>query len=187
MSFMEERMPVPEPVRAYTLLRDQALSPSPTDLGFTPSVELHNVWGVLFELGFSEGAVTLVSLADGTTSLYFGHGAGIIGSGARENVKRASRSLLSVAEDYVPELSQTDSFPLPDIRRVVFNVLTFSGPLTVDVAREEVEREGNGLLPLYAAGQAVLNEIRRPLEEPRRLPTAGEPDLMIENDARWAM
>jgi hypothetical protein len=159
---MMERMPVPEPVQAIKDLRSQVLSLSPADIGLTQSEEHPNVWGVLMELGFPEGVATLVSLADGSTSLYLGHGGGTIGAGSHENVKRASCELLRTAERYIRALSPARSFPLPDIGRAVFYVLTFSGPLTAEIGQEEVfESEGHELLPLFVAGNAVLTEIGR--------------------------
>ena len=39
-----------------------------------------DVWGVLMELGLEQGVATMVAFADGTVSLYFSGGGGIIGA-----------------------------------------------------------------------------------------------------------
>ena len=46
------------------------------EFGGTP--EMPVVWGVVMETGYPEAVVTLVSLGDRTTSLYFSNGGGII-------------------------------------------------------------------------------------------------------------
>ena len=63
-----------EPAAIYTRMRDGILSLAPAEAGIVPSPQCPHVWGVLAELGFDDGCVTLVSLADGTTSLYFSGG-----------------------------------------------------------------------------------------------------------------
>lgn len=86
-----------------------------------------NVWGILMETGYPQAVVTLVSLADGTTSLYFSHGGGVIGGGQHETVARASKSFVIAAEGYYPKMTLTKSFPFPPVGRVKFYVLTYSG------------------------------------------------------------
>ena len=46
------------------------------------------------EMAFPEGAATLVSLADGTTSMYTSTGGGVIGGGAHDAVVQAGRAFL---------------------------------------------------------------------------------------------
>ncbi|MFQ5917942.1 MAG: hypothetical protein ACE5I0_09060, partial [Candidatus Binatia bacterium] len=124
--------PVPEPARIIRDLRTQVLTLSPEQIGISPSSAYPHVWGILMETGYPEALATLVSLADGTTSLYLGHGGGIIGGGDHENVRRATKAFLAVAEAHRESLAPTQSFPLPNVGRVKFYVLTFDGTLTAD-------------------------------------------------------
>src|SRR5688572_16670054 len=45
---------------------------------------------VVFDWGMGNGSATLVAFDDGTTSLYFSGGGGIIGAGAHDAVRRAA-------------------------------------------------------------------------------------------------
>ena len=56
------------------------------------------VFGVVVDLGLGGAAITVVALADGTTSLYTSTGGGVIGAGARPAVAAASRALIAEAE-----------------------------------------------------------------------------------------
>lgn len=56
------------------------------------------VWGILMETGYPQGIATLVSLADGTTSLYFSNGDGMIGGGQHANIAQASKAFVAAAE-----------------------------------------------------------------------------------------
>jgi len=73
---------------------------SPARLGVFPSEALPNVWGVLMETGYSPAVVTLVALADGTTSLCFGSGGGVIGAEKYGAVREATAAFIAAAEHH---------------------------------------------------------------------------------------
>jgi hypothetical protein len=60
----------------YRGLRAQALQLTAAQVGPADAV-----FGVLMETGYPEAVVSLVALSDGTASLYFSNGGGIIGTG----------------------------------------------------------------------------------------------------------
>ncbi len=157
---MPDRQPVPEPVDVVKDLRTRVLSMSPADLGLSPSQQLPNVWGILMEIGYPETLAGLVVLADGTSSLYLGHGGGFIGGGEHASVRTASARFLSVADRYHAGLQATRTFPYPDVGRVKFYVLTFSGILFADADEEELVQKAHKLAELFYAGHGVLTELR---------------------------
>jgi hypothetical protein len=92
--------------------------------------------------GYPAGTATLVTLADGTTSLCTSTGGGIIGGGGHARVAAASRSFLAVVEDHLGLMS-------PD--------------LDSDVADAPEDDLGHGRHPLstvFYAGHDVLTELR---------------------------
>lgn len=152
--------PIPIPAPIYTQLRNRILSLSPAEIGIKPTAELPNVWGVLMELGFPNGAAILVCLAEGTTSLYFGSGGGILGSGCLESVAKASRAFMAVAEGSSQQMDATDVFPLPRISKVRFYVLAFGEALTSEVDEAVLNRGKHALSRLFFYGQEVITQIR---------------------------
>src|SRR5918999_4541050 len=59
---------------AYRDLRRLALHLDPSAAGLQATPSLPRVFGVMMETGYPTGCATLVALADGTASLYFGAG-----------------------------------------------------------------------------------------------------------------
>lgn len=144
----------------YTNLRSMILNANPKDIGIEPSDAVPNVWGVLMEFRVSGTVVTLVSLADGTTSIYFSSGGGIIGAGEYEEVARASKNLVALAESYYNQVEPTTQFPLPLPGRIRFYLLTFSGVYTVERGEEQLVRQEDRFWPLFHAGNEVITQIR---------------------------
>jgi hypothetical protein len=60
-------------------LRDRLLTSSAEEVGLTGEDAKAKVWGVMMEVTFPTGAITLVSVRDGTASLYASNGGGILG------------------------------------------------------------------------------------------------------------
>ncbi len=144
----------------YETLRNKVLSLNPKDIGIVPTQESPNVWGILMELGYKSAVVTLVSLADGTTSLYFGNGGGMIGGSAHATVVQSTRNFLAEAENYYQQMSRTETFPLPDVGRVKFHVLTFTGNFTADADENELGNKKHEFSPLFYSGQDVITQFR---------------------------
>jgi len=152
--------PVPEPTQVIRNLRNMVLSLSPDQIGVTQSPKYPHVWGLLMETGHPQALVTLVSLADGTASLYFGHGGGVIGGGEHASVRQAVQVFIASAEEYRAELVPTSEFPLPDVGRVKFYLLTFSGVLTADADENDLGDGGHELSDLFYAGHNVIAQLR---------------------------
>lgn len=162
--------PVPKPAEIYTELRKRILSLSPGEVGVKPTAKLPNVWGILMEMGFRNGtanfgAATLVCLAEGTTSLYYSSGGGILGCGNLQPVSKASRAFLGVAEMSSPLMEVTEAFPLPRIGKVRFYVLTYAGALTGEVDEAVLNRGKHPLTRLFFYGQEVITQIRMQQEQ----------------------
>lgn len=140
-------------------MRERLLAMKASELGLSPSNSLPNVWGLLFETGYPEGPVTLLTLAEGTTSLYLPTGGGVIGAGEHIPVRVAGEALLKTTEFALPEFSGKDHSAPPN-GVVSFVALTHSG---VVCSRALEQSLGNGRAPLSAlffAGQALLSQVR---------------------------
>jgi len=108
----------PQPAETYLQLRIRIFGLTPEDVGITPSEEAPQVWGVVMEAGYEAGSATLVSLADGTTSLYYSTGGGMLGRGDYTPISEASRALVAQAEIDLPRFSKAVDYPLPEVGQV---------------------------------------------------------------------
>src|SRR5205807_5832373 len=88
-------------------LRAQILHADPTMLGFSPHLD-RPVWGAVMDMAFPDGVASLISLEDGTTSLYTSTGGGVIGGGAHQPVVDATEAFIQAVSEHVSRFSPTE-------------------------------------------------------------------------------
>ena len=143
--------------RAMKGLRDRLLTSSAAEVGLSGPDAEAKVWGVLMEVALSDGVATLVSVRDGTASLYTSTGGGILGGySARNEAKR----FVAEAEKHLASMKITKSFPYPDAGRMKFYVLTRDGVYSAETDEKEIVSGRHALFPLFVAGNEVLTALR---------------------------
>ncbi len=116
--------------------------------------------GIVVDWGFPAATATLVCMADGTTSLYYSTGGGVIGAGTHASVRRASDALLATATRLLPEISGPDDGSVPEPGLFRFHVHTPEGPRAATATVPELSSGSHPLSPLFAAAQGVITAIR---------------------------
>jgi hypothetical protein len=149
------------PSQTVDELRSMVLNLNPEEIGLTQESYPHPVFGLVMETGFADGSFTLSVLADGTTSLYFSTGGGIIGAGEHESVRKASGRLLSTAQEFHSKAKKVNTFPKPGQGEVIFYFLTFDGVLSYTALENDLGNEKDELSGLFFAAHNVLSEIRK--------------------------
>ncbi|QNN22435.1 hypothetical protein HED60_09165 [Planctomycetales bacterium ZRK34] len=142
----------------YRDLRGQALQLSPDQLGLT--IAPNEPVAILMEFSVSGNIVTLVCVTDGTTSLYFSNGGGIIGAGEHAAVRAISQKMISAAQEHLADMKQTNDFPLPLAGSVRFYCVTAEGVVTTEVAEEALAGQ-HPLSALFRQGHEVIAAIRQ--------------------------
>jgi len=142
-------------------LRAMVLGMSPEDAGLAPSPQHPRVSGLLMEMGVAEAVATLVVVVDGSVSLYFSHGGGIIGAGDHAAVRDKAEAFLAASEGSLNAMVGTPAFPPPTDGRVRFYALTFAGPLTAEADGETLAEGSHPLSRLFVAGHEVISAIRQ--------------------------
>jgi len=151
---------VPEPAQVYLQLRNRILSLNPTEAGLSPSNAAPHAWGVLMETGYPVGYASVISLADGTTSLYYSTGGGMLGSGEYTPVAEASKTLVAQAENHLQYVSLVNEFPLPEVGQVRFIILTYSGMYAGEAFEKTLAAGKHPLSPLFVRAQETLEQLR---------------------------
>jgi hypothetical protein len=154
------RKPKADPADVIRGLRDMVLTVDPATLNLTPTAGRPHVWGVLMETGYEDATASLVAFADGTTSLYFSNGGGIIGAGEHAAVREASEGLLSAAESHVGRFAPVPDAALPAPGRVRFLVRTFNGTLGAEAAEADLGAGAHPLSAVFFAAHGVITAIR---------------------------
>lgn len=145
--------------KIYDDLRQMVLTVKPEKLGLTPS-STNRVYGLLMETGYKDAVITLVSLADGTVSLYFSNGGGFIGVGQHKGPRQTSDALLAASPDFLSQASLVQSFPLPSTGNTCFYFLTFDGIYSIEVKESDLGNNKLPLSPLFAKAQDVITQLR---------------------------
>ena len=141
-------------------LREMIFNLDPNEIGITQDKLNHPVWGMVMETGFENGSFTLVTLADGTTSLYFSTGGGTIGAGEHENVRKAVGHYLTGAQYFYKNASKVEETPRPVEGEVIFYFLTFEGKSAYSAPEEKLGNGKDELSNLFYAAHGVVSEIR---------------------------
>ncbi|MEP6819662.1 MAG: hypothetical protein ABJA18_09020 [bacterium] len=148
------------PKGVYSGLRQQALSANRTDVGIAAPSPEAPAWGILMETGYDAVTVTLVALSDGTTSLYFSNGGGVIGGHDHEAVRHANGAFLIQANDSLSHLMPCETFPIPEAAQTIFYVLTDSGILKGGAPENDLGNGRHPLSTLFHAGHEVISQLR---------------------------
>jgi hypothetical protein len=150
------------PEEAHRRLREQLLSLTPERLGLDPPPRGPRVIAGLMELGSPDGTVTLAVVADGTTSLHFASGGGVLEPGESAPLRAAGSAFLAQVDAGLDVLVPAGRapLPLPGAGEVRFHALTSEGPRTAGAPLADVARADHPLRALYLAGQRVIGELR---------------------------
>jgi hypothetical protein len=141
----------------YSQLRQRVLELTPDQLGDDVGAPL---LALLMETGYPEAAATLVAVADGTTSLYFSNGGGMIGAGEHAPVREANRRFLETALSFLAQLSEVSDPTPPSEGITQFVAVTREGPLGAAAPEEELGEGRHALSELFHAGQDVITQMR---------------------------
>ena len=142
-------------------LRGMLFDLKPGDIGLTRDNFPHPVWGMIMETGFADGSFTLVALADGTTSLYFSSGGGVIGGGEHEVIREAAGHYLSGAQYFYDQAEKVDSYPTPDDGEVRFYFLGFDDVSLYAANEKKLGVGADKLSNLFYAAHGVIEELRK--------------------------
>jgi hypothetical protein len=144
-------------------LRGRILHADPAALGFWGSSG-REVWGTVMDMAFPGGVASLVSLEDGTTSLYTSTGGGVIGGGAHPAVVEATQAFLDAVAVYAAQFSPTDTDDLPEPGHIRFHALVFDGRRGADAPESDLQARTHELWPLYYSGHQVITALRMATE-----------------------
>lgn len=143
----------------YSGLRQNVVSLTEKQLGLK-GTNKNQVLAVLMETGYPEAVATLVAVSDGSASIYFSNGGGIIGAGEYAEVKKESLSFITVAGKYLSLMKKTSNYDLPRKGFTRFYVVTNGGVLTTEVLEDDLGNNKSNFSPAFYQGQKLITAIR---------------------------
>jgi len=144
-------------VDIYDAMRKQVLDLKPDQLGESGK---NPVLCVLMETGYPEAVATLVAVADGSASIYFSNGGGIIGAGEHPQGREASLKLVKGAEKYLDFLKLADQFPLPKKGNTRFYFVTPKGVMAIEAKEDDLGNNKHELSPLFHQAHELIYVIQ---------------------------
>ena len=149
-------------------VREKLLSAKPSDFGLAPTPELPRVWAAMMEMRMSKATVSLVAVAEGSTSLYISTGGGVIGAGEQDSVRDANRKLLAFIETGLDLFVPMERPPDVIDRMVSFVVLTYQGMRGARDEEKKLQDRRSPLWPAYYLAQDVIAAMRVATEKTQR-------------------
>jgi hypothetical protein len=140
-------------------LRGDVLASEPSSFGFRPRPGQPSVWGVVIDLAFSNGTVSMAALMDGSTSMYTGDGA-INGGGSHRAVVDAAKALLKETADNVDHFQSSVYDHLPPLGTVQFFALTYGGRFVANAPEDDLRERRHPLSGLFFAAHSVITALR---------------------------
>lgn len=141
----------------YTSMRGKVLELTDKDIG---ELKGKPVWAVLMETGHDGAAVTVVAVVEGTASLYFSNGGGMIGLGVHDNVRTAAFALVKGAELQLEHMKDAGKFPVPMPGQTIFYVVTPEGVFTYSAKEDDLGNKRDKLSPLFYEGHELITQMR---------------------------
>ena len=143
----------------YSPMRNMAFNVKPEDIGVILDND-EQVYGSIVDMGMGGGVATMVCFIDGTASLYFSSGGGIIGAGQHESVQKAVASYLVSIHQVLPITKATEDFnAVPEEDHHIFYLFTRTGKYTIDIDTNDIKTKETNFL--FSLSQMVLTEIRK--------------------------
>lgn len=132
---------------------------------------------MVIETGYPDAVATVIVLADGTVSLYFSTGGGLVGLGDHEQIRDAGHRLLGLGSQLTSVFDGTHDFPLPQKGRMRIYLLAYSGVLAVEAAADCPWPEPAlvGLVGRVQELFAMIRNLADQITEQREGATAGQP------------
>ena len=148
------------PSEAMRALRLQALSTPAKEFGLSPSEAFPKVYGVVIDFPIDEHTATIVSLSDGTASLYTTSTFGIIGGGSHDSVNEAAKKLVSLSDQLISKAVPSKDFSYPKKGMVRFYFLSYDGVKAINTKLSAIESDKSEYSPLFWQAQEVLTQLR---------------------------
>jgi len=144
----------------YLGLRQLALDTKPEDIGVTLDNN-EQIYAAVVDLPLTNGIATLVCFFDGTVSLYYQNGGGMLGIGQKyEEVKKAGMSFLFSAGQTLQFIKPSQNFNLPVNNLISVYLKAKENTYKAEINISNIQSQEKHIQFLNFLIQNVLNYIR---------------------------
>lgn len=115
---------------------------------------------IVMETAGNDYCYTLVAVADGSASIYYSSGGGIIGAGQHPQGGEKAKEFLNFSRQYESKLKEVKEFPLPKPGMTRFYIIKKDSTLTGEFKEDDLGNEKLKLSPLFHKGHELITIIR---------------------------
>lgn len=140
-------------------LRRMILTSAPGAFGWKSTDEFPRISAVLVDVPFEGKTLTVLSAWDGSASLYFSSGGGIIGGHAHDHIRTAAPDLVRAAEAILDFASPSFGIDYPGQDSVRFHMLTGDGVMVLDSPMSFVRNRAHPCAPLFKLAEWMIHAL----------------------------
>jgi len=143
----------------FTEMRDMTFNIDPSELNIHKEFD-NQVYAVIMETGYEEAIFSLRCIAEGSISIYFSNGGGMIGIGEHQDAKEKGLLLINESNQYLENFAKVEEYPLPQSGETIFYLLTFDGVYSFSEKEDNLGNNKSDLSPLFYIAQDVITQAR---------------------------
>jgi len=140
-------------------MREMAFNITPEQINIS-DLEDNAVFAFFMESGYPEAIMSLRCIGDGSISLYFSNGGGMIGIGEHESARVEGLKLIEMAKDYISKGKIVETNNLPKNGETYFYIRTKLGNYLIQDIEDRLGNNKSEFSPLFYQAQNVITQAR---------------------------
>ncbi|NLA43958.1 hypothetical protein GX865_07530, partial [Candidatus Saccharibacteria bacterium] len=112
------------------------------------------------ESGYQEAIISLRCIGDGSISIYFSNGGGMIGIGEHEAARVEGLKLINIANEYINKGEKVETNILPKNGETFFYIRTKTGNYLIKDIEDRLGDNKSEYSPLFYQAQNVITQAR---------------------------
>jgi len=143
----------------FTEMREMAFTITPEQINISDLNE-NDAFAVFMESGYPDTIMSLRCIGDGSISLYFSNGGGMIGIGEHEAARSEGLKLIEMAKEYLEKGKNVETNILPKNGETYFYIRTKLGNYLIQDIEDKLGNNKSECSPLFYQAQNVITQAR---------------------------
>jgi len=141
-------------------LRKMFLTTPPEQFDIQPSEDYPRIYGIAMDWPIGENIATVISLSDGSASVYTTDTFGTIGGVGVESVRTGAKKFVKEADRHYADSVATHDLSYPSPDHVRFFLVTFHGVRLIETDLRSLQEGRGKYATLFNLAQDVIGQLR---------------------------
>ena len=143
----------------FTEMREMAFNVTPDQIDLN-NLSDDKAFAIFMESGYQEAIMSLRCIGDGSISIYFSNGGGMIGIGEHEAARVEGLKLINMANEYINKGEKVENNILPKNGETFFYIRTKTGNYLIKDIEDRLGNNKSEYSPLIYQAQNVITQAR---------------------------